>query len=46
MSFDVGETLVLDGRGVWAAPTSLMPGCRLARLGDRSLNRRSEFFGD
>jgi hypothetical protein len=35
-----------DRRGSGVARTGLMPSCRLARLGDRALNRRSEFFGD
>ncbi len=35
-----------DRRGAGVARTGLMSSCRLARLGDRALNRRSEFFGD
>ena len=41
----IGETYP-DRRGSGVARTGLMPSCRLARLGDRALNRRSEFFGD
>lgn len=44
-SFHIGETYP-DRRGSGVARTGLMPSCRLARLGDRALNRRSEFFGD
>lgn len=43
--FYLGETYP-DRRGSGVARTGLMPSCRLARLGDRALNRRSEFFGD
>jgi hypothetical protein len=44
-SFHIGRTYA-DRRRAGVARTGLMPSCRWARLGDRALNRRSEFFGD
>ena len=43
-SFHMAETY-LDRPGAGVARTGLTPSCRLARLGDGALNRRSEFFG-
>jgi hypothetical protein len=44
-AFRIGRTYA-DRRRAGVARTGLMPSCRWARLGDRALNRRSEFFGD